>query len=499
MSKLPLFITSALVLLAANSALASNPCPSLLAPPTAAELALSSEERVALLYSRLLTQYRGTVTEDEYVKFLETTLKDESYFVLNASSTSQYEMKAVFERISEMRAKETLPSGEKLKGLEIDKEIRKHLDTELRSVKRTIVEVESAIEDAGTVRIPFLEFTADDQKVVPLLEVGSDFKRAITRSYKEVLVWDLESGRVTRRIPGHNKTVKSINVSPDFKRVLSGDDDRILILWDLETGQTIHRMYAYNKEVKSVRVSPDFKRAISVHRDETLIVWDLETGKPLHKLRGHVEEVASVEVSSDFKHAISISEDRMIVWDLETGKKLEGFTGYGEGYSDVYVSKDFKRVIYTSNGSLIIRDLDIGKGHLPFINWKSKKLKGLNRKASVMSAKFTADSKMAVIATPNTLSVWDLETGKMLKMLNGHTDRINSVEVNSDFTRAISIGQDGLVIVWDLETGKDLGVFTKHTGGVMSLQVTHDFKRAITGDSNGKMILWDLRLMGITL
>jgi len=88
-----------LLVLASADALAANPCPSLLAGPTAAELALSSEERVALLYSRLLTQYRVTVNGDEYLKFLEDAVKLRAYYAIHLTKASQFEMNSVFDLI----------------------------------------------------------------------------------------------------------------------------------------------------------------------------------------------------------------------------------------------------------------------------------------------------------------------------------------------------------------------------------------------------------------
>jgi WD40 repeat protein len=52
-----------------------------------------------------------------------------------------------------------------------------------------------------------------------------------------------------------------------------------------------------------------------------------------------------------------------------------------------------------------------------------------------------------------TLKVWELETGRELLTLAGHTSRVNAVAVTSDGRRAVSASDDQTLKVWELETG----------------------------------------------
>jgi WD40 repeat protein len=49
--------------------------------------------------------------------------------------------------------------------------------------------------------------------------------------------------------------------------------------------------------------------------------------------------------------------------------------------------------------------------------------------------------------------LWDLETGKSLRTLEGHTDGVSAVAVLADGHRALSGSDDGTLRLWDLETG----------------------------------------------
>ena len=72
----------------------------------------------------------------------------------------------------------------------------------------------------------------------------------------------------------------------------------------------------------------------------------------------------------------------------------------------------------------------------------------------------TADGKRAISASlDHTLKVWDLETGRELRTLAGHSASVLGVAVTVDGKRAVSASEDKTLKVWDLETGLPLATF----------------------------------------
>ena len=59
-----------------------------------------------------------------------------------------------------------------------------------------------------------------------------------------------------------------------------------------------------------------------------------------------------------------------------------------------------------------------------------------------------------------TLKVWDLETGRELRTLQGHSGFVHGVAVSPDGRRAVSASHDHTLKVWDLETGRPVATFT---------------------------------------
>ena len=72
-------------------------------------------------------------------------------------------------------------------------------------------------------------------------------------------------------------------------------------------------------------------------------------------------------------------------------------------------------------------------------------------------------------ALDNTVRVWDVETGRALRVLEGHSAGINSVAWSPDGGRALSGAADQTVRVWDVETGRALRVLEGHSDSVRSV------------------------------
>ena len=210
-----------------------------------------------------------------------------------------------------------------------------------------------------------------------------------------------ESPALVRVLAGHQGSVKSVAVSPDGRRIVSGSDDQTVAVWDLETGTRLHALTGHQGAVTSVAVSPDGRRIVSGSEDKTVAVWDLETGTRLHALAGHQGWVNSVALSPDGRRIVSGSEDKTVaVWDLETGTRLHTLTGHQGRVNSVASSPDGRRIVSGSDD--------------------------------------------------RTVAVWDLETGTRLHSLTGHQGWVRSVAMSPDGRRIVSGSYDNTVAVWDL-------------------------------------------------
>jgi WD40 repeat protein len=103
------------------------------------------------------------------------------------------------------------------------------------------------------------------------------------------------------------------------------------------------------------------------------------------------------------------------------------------------------------------------------------------------------DGELAVAASDNVLAVWNLNTGKQLRVMDGHSADILAVSVCSDGRRAVSGSRDHTVRVWDLDSGETLRTLQGHSGEVHAVCLHPDGSRAISASSDGTVRLWNLK------
>lgn len=217
-----------------------------------------------------------------------------------------------------------------------------------------------------------------------------------------------------------------------------------------------------NVSAVAIAETPERTWIVSGSWDHTVKVWDLRTGQELRTLRGHNSSVLSVAVTPDGKKVISGSGDNTIkVWDLETGQELLNLTEHKERVNALAVTPDGKKIVSGAGQSTALA------------GWTS---------------------------SDNTIKVWDLETGRELFTLEGHTAMINAVAVTPDGRKVISASSDASLKIWDLQTREQLHTLTGHKGiydwrkgEVNDIAITSDGKQAISASSDDlSLIIWDL-------
>jgi WD40 repeat protein len=90
-----------------------------------------------------------------------------------------------------------------------------------------------------------------------------------------------------------------------------------------------------------------------------------------------------------------------------------------------------------------------------------------------------------------TVKVWELESGRLLRSLEGHTDGVRAVAVSPDGRFIVSGSDDRTVKVWELESGRLLRSLEGHTGGVRAVAVSPDGRFIISGSDDHTIRAWD--------
>ena len=97
--------------------------------------------------------------------------------------------------------------------------------------------------------------------------------------------------------------------------------------------------------------------------------------------------------------------------------------------------------------------------------------------------------RAASCSSDYTTCIWDLETGRPLRVLRGHSDDVEDFVFAGDSV-GVSASRDHRVLVWDLDTGAILRILEGHEKDVLSLAY-HDGRVYSSGDDT-TLRVWDL-------
>lgn len=93
-------------------------------------------------------------------------------------------------------------------------------------------------------------------------------------------------------------------------------------------------------------------------------------------------------------------------------------------------------------------------------------------------------------AEDNTLRMWEVQTGKQLRIFDGHTQGVTAV-VFIDDKHIISASRDKTIRIWDTQNGQAAGILEGHTAAVTTLAYKNNQLVSVAKDKS--ICIWNLR------
>jgi WD40 repeat protein len=142
------------------------------------------------------------------------------------------------------------------------------------------------------------------------------------QSHKEVVLWDVDAGKVKRILKGESSYYFSVAFSPDGKSLITSDQDGEVRVWDAATGK-VERKFTHDRAPWAV-LSPDGKWLATVggpvkdgKRHWSVKLWDYRTGEEKQTIPSQEGLTSAICFSPDSKRLAVGVESTVRIWDIE--------------------------------------------------------------------------------------------------------------------------------------------------------------------------------------
>jgi len=230
-------------------------------------------------------------------------------------------------------------------------------------------------------------------------------------------------------------------LSPDGKLVAAatrqGSPEPVCCLWEVASGRELRRLPLHDF-VCALRFSPDSKQLVTGSDDRQGRLWDIKTGTELRSFTGTKEGIWCLAFSPDGKLLVIGERSALRIWETETGKLLRQL---GSGPSSLAFTPNGSFVVTGENGGISFWESATGKGRFRLQE---------PRMGGVFDLAFAPDGRTLATATwDGQVRLWEMATGRIRCIFNGHGDRVFRVAFAPDGRAVASGGVERSVFIWD--------------------------------------------------
>lgn len=318
--------------------------------------------------------------------------------------------------------------------------------------------------------------------LINALAFTPDNKKIVVGGHHELTVWDVESGKLEKRIHTRAERAKAMLFLPDGKLVVAGSrpgQEGDVRIYDINAGMAkevdgvqvvdgvndkavmLKELFSVDDEVLCLAASEDGKRLAAGGVDRLVRVWDISNlaePKLDQTSENHADWVLGVALAPDGKHMLTASKDKTAkVWDLAAKESVLTFPDHQQPVYGVAVSADSKVGITVGDDGQMRRwNTTDGK---PAGGAVAAHAKGV--------LKITMDPKRQVMATcgvDNTAKTWTAAGAAGKQPMPGHTDHVFAVALSPDATLVASGSFNGEVRICKVADGTLVKAFNASPG-----------------------------------
>jgi WD40 repeat protein len=280
-----------------------------------------------------------------------------------------------------------------------------------------------------------IAFSADGRQVASAL--GEDI----------VKIWNIETGQVTKRLPGLSSKISSVAFSPHCKQLALTSVSYHIKIWDIETEVCVQTLIGHNGTIKSVIFLHDGQQLASASDDTTVKIWDTFAGQCILTLESNIGAFIPVAFSPDSQQiALSSLDERSIrICDIPTRQQVHLLEDHIDAVTSVAFSPNGQELASAS------RDRSV-----KLWDMKTRQCKWtlVGHMGTVTSVVFSPNGQqLASASLDSTIRLWDVATSACVMELHSNIANIDSIIFSPDSKQLLSTLGDNTIQVWNTAMG----------------------------------------------
>jgi WD40 repeat protein len=289
---------------------------------------------------------------------------------------------------------------------------------------------------------------------------------------------------------------------PDGKHAVSLGREQTVKAWDLKTFVESRVISDRDLMWGVLGVRPTANHVLLVYgqyrKSSVVRQWDLDRGKLSDVCQLNTEIVDGLHnavFSADCQLMLGVGFKTIGLWSLSGPKLISHFeviTPVGGHYCKTALSADAQSILCAEGDNVI---------HLINATSGQRTIKLVGHEGRVNELRFTPSGDVALSCSDDqTVRVWDLQSGKELRCLRGHTSGIWCLDVSGDGKYAASAGsgypesgKDCTVRIWDINTGSEVARYVGHSQGIRSVRFNRSGELLMSASVDKTVRLWNLQ------
>jgi len=298
---------------------------------------------------------------------------------------------------------------------------------------------------------------SEDKESVRSVQYSPDGKKIVSGgSDKLVKVWNIDTNNCILTLYGNLNKVLSVSWSPDGEKIVSGSFDNSIRVWNANSGNMIQTIVPVKDPVTGVAFNPINKgenkyipKIVSCGYDNFIRVFNVNDSQELMKMKGYSH--SSIDWSPDGNKIVAGSYGGYaFVWDAKNGNLLFRLEGHSNSVNSVSFSPDSSFIVSSSTDTSIkIWDAITGNLVFTLIDNKNK-----NENLLARSVSWSPDGSKIAAGFSDYSQLWDINTKKCIAILKGHTKNVNTVAWSPDSCQIASGSDDGTIKIWNVSSLK---------------------------------------------